>query len=313
MPSPTRCTAVDRLGRAAALSVSLAVFVAGCSSEPSTTAVSEASGNTVEIAGSRSPVSGPDQSSQAPAADAPAGQSGEPTSTSTTADTIAPNSDPVQVETTVAEPPARSLAGQFGVRYCEVLGLTLAPDETIAEVWGTQGLNDCPADRFAALDPAELTAALGVTAALINGPRHWVLDRIVANNLAGSGEIRPLGGIDMRSIAFVELGAGLPTREPLTERSVRRDTEFVFDAGREVYELTDPDGSIYIMQSYSLQIEPSLTVADLAGLGTRLQLPDGWTFAARVLDGELVVEDIDGEAVVIQDELQNSYQLRLRG
>jgi haloalkane dehalogenase len=94
---------------------------------------------------------------------------------------------------------------------------------------------------------------------------------------------------------------------------VRRDTEFVFKAGREVYELTAPDGSIYIMQSYRQQIEPSLTLADLAGLGEQLHLPERWTFAARALDDELDVEDIDGVAVVIQDELQNSYQLRVRG
>jgi hypothetical protein len=31
-----------------------------------------------------------------------------------------------------------------------------------------------------------------------------------------------------------------------------------------------------------------------------------------VLDERLVVEDIDGVATVIQDELQNSYQLRSR-
>jgi hypothetical protein len=94
---------------------------------------------------------------------------------------------------------------------------------------------------------------------------------------------------------------------------VERDTEFRFDAGREVHELTAPDGSIYVMQSYSLEVDPTLDVEALSAIGDRLQLPDGWTFTSRVLTEPLVVEDIDGVATVVQDDLRNSYQLRTRG
>jgi hypothetical protein len=116
----------------------------------------------------------------------------------------------------------------------------------------------------------------------------------------------------MRSIATVDLGPGVPDRSPYKDVSVNRDTEFTFDAGRRIYELTAADGSVYVMQSYSNQIDPKLTIAALANLGDRLQLLDGWSFTSRVLDERLVVEDIDGVATVIQDELQNSYQLRSR-
>ncbi|MDP1806253.1 MAG: hypothetical protein Q8K72_13860, partial [Acidimicrobiales bacterium] len=92
-----------------------------------------------------------------------------------------------------------------------------------------------------------------------------------------------------------------------------RDTEFRFDADREVYELTAPDGSIYVMQSYSLEVDPDLHVGALSAVGDRLTLPEGWTFTSRVLTEALVVEDIDGIATVVQDDLKNSYQLRLRG
>lgn len=209
--------------------------------------------------------------------------------------------------------PAGELADQYGVRYCEVLTITIGEAGTTAEVWGTQGLNDCPQDTFDAIDPVAVVAEMGVTAAIPNGPRYWVLDEIVANELAGSGEIRDFGGIEMRSIATVDLGPGLPDRSPYSDRSVARDTEFAFAAGRTIHELTASDGSIYVMQSYSTEVDPSLTADALAGLGGRLELPDGWTFASRVLDDQLVVEDIDGIATVIQDELLNSYQLRRRG
>lgn len=209
--------------------------------------------------------------------------------------------------------PAGQLADQYGVRYCEVLTVTVADVGTTAEVWGTQGLNDCPQPAFAAIDPATVVADMGVTAALPNGPRFWVLDDIVANAMAGSGEIRSFGGIEMRSIAIVDLGRGIPDRTPYAEISVRRDTEFRFGAGRMVHELTGPDGSIFVMQSYSLEVDPMLDAGNLADLGRRLALPEGWTFASRVLDEPMVVEDFDGVATVIQDDLRNSYQLRTRG
>lgn len=205
------------------------------------------------------------------------------------------------------------LPDQYGVRYCEVLTVTVGDDGTTAEVWGTQGLNDCPQDKFDTIDPDAVAADMGVSVAVPNGPRFWVLDRIVANELAGSGETREFGGIEMRSIAQVDLGVGVPDRSPYTETSVERSTQFIFDEGREVYELTAPDGSIYVMQSYSVEIDPALSLDGLAGLGDGLERPDGWAFEARVLDEEMVVEDIDGIATVVQDELRNTYQLRDRG
>jgi hypothetical protein len=209
-----------------------------------------------------------------------------------------------------SEPPAGQLTDQYGVRYCEVLAVTITDANTKAEVWGTQGLNDCPEAAFSAIDLAAVSAELGSTTALANGPRYWVLDDIVANELAGTGEIRDFGGIEMRSIATVDLGPGLPNRSPYTPVSVNRDTEFRFESGRTIYELTAPDGSSYVMQSYSQEVDPILGVAALDGLGTRLALPDGWTFRSRTLDEPLVVEDDGGVATVVQDELKNSYQLR---
>lgn len=232
---------------------------------------------------------------------------------STTTTAFDTGADPAITEPAEPHGPAGALTDQFDVRYCEVLTVTVAAGGTTAEVWGTQGLNDCPEDAFSGIDPAATAAELGVTIALPNGPRYWVLDEIVANELAGSGERREFNGIEMRSIATVDLGEGVPDRRPYTEVAVERDTEFGFSEGREIYELSAPDGSVYVMQSYSVEVDPTLTADSLAGLGDRLALPEGWTFTSRVLDEELVVEDVEGIASVIQDELTNSYQLRTRG
>jgi len=53
---------------------------------------------------------------------------------------------------------------------------------------------------------------------------------------------------------------------------------------------------------------PSVLFAVLA-LGESLALPEGWVYRTRVVDEDYVVVDQDGIATVVQDELQNTYQL----
>jgi hypothetical protein len=88
---------------------------------------------------------------------------------------------------------------------------------------------------------------------------------------------------------------------------VARSTVYVFEAGKDVYELTAPGGARCVMQSYALSVDPTLTPADLLNPGSRLNLPDGWSFQARQPEAEWVVR-VNGEARVIQDELENTYQ-----
>jgi hypothetical protein len=194
-----------------------------------------------------------------------------------------------------------------GVRYCEVLGVYLRNGAFEADVWNTTGFNLCPQAEWEALDPLAIRQQLGALLVGLNGPRFWMLDFIVATP---SGEVMTFGTLTMRLAATVGVSPSGPAM-PYTGNSVDRDTEFIFFAGSEVYELVDPDGRVYVMQSYSHQVDDTLTEADLPGLGSRLQLPPGWSFRVRVVPGEYVVEDQDGVATVIQDELRNSYQLVL--
>ena len=125
------------------------------------------------------------------------------------------------------------------------------------------------------------------------------------------GEIVTFGELHMRPLATVRLPLtalrGGVQRPSYTENRIRRTTIYVYNQGREVYELVAPGGTTYVMQSYSLAVDPTLTEADLAALGARLQLPPGWRYRVRQLSQEWFLR-VDGEARVIQDELENSYQ-----
>ncbi len=99
----------------------------------------------------------------------------------------------------------------------------------------------------------------------------------------------------------------LVNRKPYTEHKVSRRTRFTFDAGEAVYELISPSGDVWVMQSYSEIVDPTLRMADLQNLGSRLKQPAGWTFRTRILSAPLMVI-ATGEARIVQDDLENTYQ-----
>lgn len=199
------------------------------------------------------------------------------------------------------------------VRYCEVIALGDDQDgdgSVEADVWNSMPLNDCPQGAFESIDLEAAAGDLDASLAVANGPRYWVLDSIISRN-PGPGTIHDFGGIEMRLTATVTVNTD--NRVPYTETSVQRDTVFSFDAGRDVPVLTAPDGSWYVMQSYSLEVDPELTLDTLPDIAPRLDLPEGWVFETRTLDENLDVDSIDGVATVIQDDLRNTYQLVASG
>jgi hypothetical protein len=145
--------------------------------------------------------------------------------------------------------------------------------------------------------------------AILNGPRYFLMDSIAIAD--PGGEIVTFGELQMRPLATVRLSLadlrGGFDRRPYTERTIRRTTVYAYDQGREVYELVAPDGTSYVMQSFSLAVDPTLSEADLPALGARLQLPAGWDYRVRQLAREWSLQ-VDGEARVVQDDLENTYQ-----
>lgn len=194
-----------------------------------------------------------------------------------------------------------------GMRYCELLLATVSSGMVHVDVWNTFGLNDCPDAQWSAIDPAAIAKAEGVTQVIVNGPRYWMLDAFVMSTFIDPTP-KTLGGIPMRHAGSIDMPFD-PAGEsaPYVKRTIQRNTTFRFDAGKPVFELVDPDGKIYDMQSYSTQKTPQ-TEADLAGLGAKLKLPAGWNFRSRTLSSDLLVSAVGGLATVVQDDFGNTYQ-----
>lgn len=197
-----------------------------------------------------------------------------------------------------------------GDRYCELLLLQPADGRLEAQVWNTYGLNDCPEQQWATLDPAAVARDEGVAVVLRNGPRYWLIDEATRSE-ATVPPVRSLGGIPMRRLGAVSLAPADVTAGAYRPQRVVRNAQMTWPAARRVYELTAPDGAVYIMQSWSRQIDPTLAERDLRRLGTRLALPEGWSFSSRVPRRPIRVgTDADGAATVLQDELMNAYSRR---
>jgi len=193
-----------------------------------------------------------------------------------------------------------------GMRYGEVL-LAFLDAAPRVEVFNSFPLNDCPDELWRGLDPDELAAQSGATAAILNGPRYWLMDGIGKVDVV-EPVVRDFGGIEMRRLATIELDGGIG-RAFYTERCVNRGAQWFFNAGSSVHGLEAPDGKTYVMQAYCVGVDASLTEGSLGDLGSRLRLPEGWTYRTRVLDEELVIDTTQHAATVLQDELENTYSL----
>ncbi len=192
-------------------------------------------------------------------------------------------------------------------RYCEVLTVALKRGKLVASVYNTLGLNECPEDIWKAMDVNAIRKQFGTAQVLMNGPRYFIMDQIVAKGATQSGETVTIGGLGFTKRAEVELTLNMMKSVPYQVRDIQRDTQYVFKKGELVYQLVAADGQVYVMQSYSLQVDSTLTIDALTTLGDRLQLPEGWKYQVVTLDKDLILS-AHGVAHLIQDEFVNSYQ-----
>jgi len=193
-------------------------------------------------------------------------------------------------------------------RYCEVLLVSLKETQPIASVYNTYPLNDCPENKWLALDPKALATEFGANVAMLNGPRHWMINRVEKIG-GGVSEKADFGGIEMYRQATVPIGSLVDQARPYFAYPVSRSTIFTYNAGTEIFQLTSPDGAVFVMQSFSQQKDPTLTLASLPTLAAKLTLPSGWTFSSRTLTEDLNIVTVKNPAQVLQDDLGNSYSM----
>lgn len=193
-----------------------------------------------------------------------------------------------------------------GERYCEIL---LKKTLTTYAVYNTVGLNDCPEASWKKETVALVKQETGASAVHLNGPRYWVIDGFLRSNLVNP-TVKTIGGLAMREAGVLRLKVMDLLRAPFPykEHKVNRQTTWVYEAKKPVYELINPEGQVFVMQSYSIEKYPQ-TLSSLSQLGTVLNLPSGWKFKTGMIEKEETLSAMNKVAVVIQDDHLNTYQL----
>ena len=193
-----------------------------------------------------------------------------------------------------------------GSRHCEVI---LSKSKLNFSVYNTIGLNDCPAIQWKKITVAQIKQKSKSFFVYLNGPRYWVIDGFENTQLTHP-EKKLFGDLQMREEGVLHLSLLDIIRRSVSycNHQVERKTTWIYKAGHPVYELINPAGQVYVMQSYSIEKSP-LTASTLAGLSAILKLPKGWHFRTGVLTKDAYLTAVDNKAVVVMDDLLNTYQL----
>ena len=199
------------------------------------------------------------------------------------------------------------IEGVRNARYCEIIPIVRDGVHLVATVYNTLGLNDCPADVWAAITEDSMKKRFGAITVLLNGPRYFLMDSITARGATKAGKKIEAGGLALTERASIDLGLFDLLHRSYRETTIDRDTLYLFKAGSPVFMLEAPDGSRYVMQAYAQIVDKTLSYNDLPALAARLKLPSGWRYTTMVPEKDLVA-GAEGKATVVQDDLENTYQ-----
>ena len=116
------------------------------------------------------------------------------------------------------------------VRYCEIIPSVVGPTTTTTYVYNTLTFNRCPRGQWSQITEGFVNREFGSQKAQINGPRHWVMDEIIASGSSTTGETFTFGTIEMGLRATLVTPNNAPTvgKQFYAPNQVQRDTNFVY-------------------------------------------------------------------------------------
>ena len=158
------------------------------------------------------------------------------------------------------------------------------------------------------IDPEKLAKELGVDMVAVNRGRIWTIDEMHYQG----GYVADFHGVKMTWLGLMvaeDLFAQF--KNPYLPSLIFRNTNWIWYAGKEVYLLREPNGTVWVLQEYTKDVDPTLTIDTLRDLGKKYKnLPAGWKFETKVLTKELSLDTArsDGWASILRDELGCTYQ-----
>jgi hypothetical protein len=204
-----------------------------------------------------------------------------------------------------------------GFRYMELF--ITCPGATNAGIFNTRTFNIMPENSrdsapdilMANYSDPKVAQDYKADGAYMSGIRFWVHDKM---RLTWSNNVRHMSGLDTRwgANAAIDADALSKGEQVYGTTQVETNRTWYYDAGKPVFILDAPNGLTFVMQSYCIAVDKNLTYEDLPNLGSRLNLPEGWSYRTKILEKDLTVNGLtcDGKPnqwTVTQDEFINSY------
>ena len=171
-----------------------------------------------------------------------------------------------------------------------------------AEVFNTTGSNDLPAELWDAMKADKLKEEYGALSVVLNGPKYWMMD----SQTLLFGGVATFGGIDARWAATLPTeGLDEEGGKPYQIFTPKKTQKMIYQAGKPVYELVDPDGHQYVLQARTEQVP----LDSLSSLGDKFKsLPEGWSYRTRVVSEDLVLDLTPDKTIyAVGDEFYQYY------
>jgi hypothetical protein len=179
-----------------------------------------------------------------------------------------------------------------------------------AHVYTATSCADLAPGSIEKIDVKALAPTFGtnVKAVIPNAGRNWTFDEVGVE----VGEIVDFQGVKLCWVGDMsgdEIKAHMAA--PYAVGKILRNTEWIYKAGNKVHLLREPGGTVWVMQEYTKEVDPTLTIDNLDQVGSKLKkLPQGWTFETKVLTKDLSLDTRRTGlwASIIRDELGNTYE-----
>ncbi len=194
-----------------------------------------------------------------------------------------------------------------GLRFCGMGAFVGVGPAQRAHVYTAAAFPVTP-ETHKQIDAKKLAGELGVDMCAVNSGRFWMMDEYEYTG----GEVQDFHGVEMRwagDMTGAEMVAQFDSA--YAPSLIKRETDWIFHAGEPVYLLRDPAGTVWVLQEFTQEVDPSLEADNLDQLGGKYKsLPEGWKFETKILDEELSLDTgrAGGWAAIIRDEFGCTYQ-----
>lgn len=177
-----------------------------------------------------------------------------------------------------------------------------------AHIHSTTGISVATPETPNKIDPVKLAGELGVDMVVVTRGRILTIDEMHYQG----GSIANFHGVKMTWLGLMvadDLFGQL--KNPYLPALIFRNTNWIWYAGKEVFVLREPNGTVWVMQEYTKDVLPDLTIDTLCDLGSKHKyLPEGWKFEVLLLTEDLSLDTArsDGCASILRDEFGCAYQ-----